>query len=997
MSKLFSKKITKLLFVMLIVVIGGTIWHIATASAAFNSSNLMDDVVFNNSSSMSGPGIDSWLNTNFPQSCISTNNGFSSPQPTGYTPSSGFTYGSNVSAGTVIYDAAHVYGLNPEVILATLEKESSVVSGSASYGCQYINTSMGYGCLDNSACPVDPATESGFSKQVIHATWLLRYAEQRSEGNVSWDVQVTNFPNSGDVWDNSDDPQSCYSGPMTQGTFSVCPNSSPSYYDGLDTIDSQSVYIGSGATAALYDYTPHFSGNENFDNIFLSWFGAIYGNPFETVQYSQSAYPTLNPGQSVTVDIEFQNEGTYPWYDDSSFSSAPANEYPVHLATSSPLNSSDPFSSGWPTSTRPSLNFAAVYNSDGTLAGSQSIVEPGQIGKFTFTITAPANLAPGNYTEFFQPVAEGSGNGEFNNPSTFFVITVNPVPALTLSSQSTSSPTVYSGNRTMVDVKLQNTGNVALYDSNSVGSAPSGTYPVHLATDSPLNSSDPFSSGWPTSTRPSLNFAAVYNSDGTTLASNQNVAQPGQIIEFSFPLTAPSDYATGTYPESFTPIMEGTGNGYFPDENITFNINVPSSPVVAYTSSPGTITASANNQQNVAINITNVGNATLPSTTSLYTSSGSIFADNSTWASSSVILNSIGSSINPGQSATLSFDALSPTVSSSTNETLNLQFQQPLGTPVPSNGSLDIPFNITTPTYQSSNQGQSGYPTLSYGENSVVYFKYQNTGNQIWYDHNSISSATTRNPYVIDFATSYPLNRSSGFDDGWFSSSRPNLNFTAVYNSDGSTLASNQNVVEPGQIVEFQFNITPSGSLSPGAYREFFQPVAEGTADGAFNFPWTFIDVTVPSPSYNATQVTQSAYPTLNDGQQAQAYFEYKNTGNLPWYDDTSFSSDHPSGVYPVHLATSMPLNSSSPFGATWPTPSRATLNLSAVFESDGTTLSADQHIVQPGEIGKYTYTLSVPNNMVAGSYRQFFQPVAEGTGNGAFNFPWTSTVVTVQ
>src|SRR3982751_6777808 len=132
-----NKKLILGIRLLLVFCVAGFAWHSLTAHAAFNANNLIDDSVFDNANTMDGPGIDAWLNANFPQSCISTNSGFSTPALLGYSPSSGFTYGGNVSAGTVIYQASHVYGVNPQVILATLQKESSVVSGTASYHCQY--------------------------------------------------------------------------------------------------------------------------------------------------------------------------------------------------------------------------------------------------------------------------------------------------------------------------------------------------------------------------------------------------------------------------------------------------------------------------------------------------------------------------------------------------------------------------------------------------------------------------------------------------------------------------------------------------------------------------------------------------------------------------------------------------------------------------------------------------------------------------------------------
>ncbi|HKU19075.1 MAG TPA: hypothetical protein VJP80_07470 [Candidatus Saccharimonadales bacterium] len=279
------------------------------AASAFNSNNVMDESVFDNVTSMNASQIDSWLNNNFPNSCISTNHGFSAPNPTGYSPSGGFTYGGNVSAGQVIATSAQVYGLNPQVLLATLQKEQSLVSGDA--GCSTLRyaAAVGYGCPDGgttysysglnlytlngttvtsvSGTCVNSAAKTGFSQQVIRAAWLLKFGEQRSNGNTGWAV-ITGS------WDNSDDPATCYAGPMTQGNRKRCSSdSSTTYYDGYTVIDGSSTHMDNGSTAALYWYTPHFSGNQNFDNIFTAWFGTIYGDvigPSVYRLYSSSAH-----------------------------------------------------------------------------------------------------------------------------------------------------------------------------------------------------------------------------------------------------------------------------------------------------------------------------------------------------------------------------------------------------------------------------------------------------------------------------------------------------------------------------------------------------------------------------------------------------------------------------------------------------------------------------------------------------------------------------------
>lgn len=295
----------------------------ANSSAAFNSNNLMDDSVFNNSSSMNTSQIDAFLNT-FPSSCISTNNGFVSADVTGYNPSQGFLYGANVSAGTIINNASQAYDLNPQVLLATLQKEQSLVSGGAGcrpetppvlnpcpnppYGtsstcvtaCQYgggcIYIALGYDC------PYYCVPGSvGFSKQVIKAAWKLKFTQQRSLGNYNWNIQKPG-------WDNSDDPLTDYGGYMTQGIFKRNSSSTLTSYDGYRPVNSNAltVHLDSGATASLYSYTPFTNGNQNFVTIFENWFGPVSGN--EIGQYSYRLYNSGRRDHNYTA-IENQREG----------------------------------------------------------------------------------------------------------------------------------------------------------------------------------------------------------------------------------------------------------------------------------------------------------------------------------------------------------------------------------------------------------------------------------------------------------------------------------------------------------------------------------------------------------------------------------------------------------------------------------------------------------------------------------------------------------------
>ena len=282
------------------------------ASASFDKGLLIGDLVFDNKNVMSAAQIDAFLNT-FSKSCISTASGFQAIQPTGYSPSSGFTYGGYVSAGTVIHTAAQAYDVNPQVLLVTLEKEQSLVSGrnsttycsSSNNGNHKYAAATGYGCPDSgtdysytglnlyrrngttqtkvtSTC-VNTSAKAGFSQQVIRAAWLLKFSQQRSQGRVDWAIVRGN-------WDNSDDLSSCYSGPMVRGTWQRCPSGPSTFYDGNKTIDGQTVRMGSGATAALYWYTPHFHGNEVFVSLFEDWFGSTHGTPFFKVPNDNKTY-----------------------------------------------------------------------------------------------------------------------------------------------------------------------------------------------------------------------------------------------------------------------------------------------------------------------------------------------------------------------------------------------------------------------------------------------------------------------------------------------------------------------------------------------------------------------------------------------------------------------------------------------------------------------------------------------------------------------------------
>jgi hypothetical protein len=287
-------------------------------------------------------------------------------------------------------------------------------------------------------------------------------------------------------------------------------------------------------------------------------------------------------------------------------------------------------------------------------------------------------------------------------------------------------------------------------------------------------------------------------------------------------------------------------------------------------------------------------------------------------------------------------------------------------------GMAWLGITVEKPTYTATFAGQSPYPSFLQGQSASAYLRYKNMGNVNWYDDTS-AGAVGANP--VHLATSNPINRNSIFSATWVGASRANATFSKVYESDGTTLAANQHIVQPGQIVEFDFTFKSSQSTAAGIYREYFQPILEGGSTWDMGGQ-AWLAVTVQTPLYSATYAGQSNYPTIQRGNSASAYFKYKNTGNVSWYDDTSASA---AGAKPVHLATSNPINRSSVFSATWPGSNRAAATFSKVYESDGTTLAANQHIVQPGQIVEFDFIVSTNGSTPLGLSREYFQPILEG------------------
>lgn len=259
---------------------------LAANTQNFNPGNIIDDAVFTNSESMTVEQIQNFLNSKV--SCDNYGRktselgggtrvqwlsvrGYSTPirciSDYVENPSTGENnYGRDVkiqggmSAAQIIHAYSRQFNINPQVIIATLQKENSMITDEWPTLKQF-QEAMGFGCPDNvapGAPACDPAYKS-FSSQIYQAA---RHFRGYIDAKAGWHVTF----NTG--WNN----------------IGYHPNSA---------CGSSKIFIENRATVALYTYTPYQPnraainagygsgdscssyGNRNFYNYFTDWFGTV--------------------------------------------------------------------------------------------------------------------------------------------------------------------------------------------------------------------------------------------------------------------------------------------------------------------------------------------------------------------------------------------------------------------------------------------------------------------------------------------------------------------------------------------------------------------------------------------------------------------------------------------------------------------------------------------------------------------------------------------------
>ncbi len=89
------------------------------------------------------------------------------------------------TAATIIYKVGRACGVNPQVLLVTLQKEESLVTDTWPGADQY-RKATGYACPDTT--PVCDSTYNGFFNQVYKAAWAyVRYTSPKGTNGAGWD------------------------------------------------------------------------------------------------------------------------------------------------------------------------------------------------------------------------------------------------------------------------------------------------------------------------------------------------------------------------------------------------------------------------------------------------------------------------------------------------------------------------------------------------------------------------------------------------------------------------------------------------------------------------------------------------------------------------------------------------------------------------------------------------------------------------------------------
>lgn len=281
----------------------------ALSGSQFDPGNIIPDAEFYNGGGMNEAQVQTFLNAQIgtcrSSSCL--NVGRYSLNSHGADAMCGaLTGGSSLTAAQIITRVGAACGINPKVIIVTLQKEQALVNGATARNpsAAVLERAMGYACPDSANGGCDPAY-AGVGNQVFWASWQWkRYGNPAGTSNYF-------------TW------------------FAPGGNRSVQYNPNA-ACGTKSVYIQNKATAALYYYTPYTPnqaalnnlygtgdgcsayGNRNFWRLYNDWFGvSTADNPFGGIDVKQfgPGYVQVNGwaldpnAKTQTVQVQWYSDG----------------------------------------------------------------------------------------------------------------------------------------------------------------------------------------------------------------------------------------------------------------------------------------------------------------------------------------------------------------------------------------------------------------------------------------------------------------------------------------------------------------------------------------------------------------------------------------------------------------------------------------------------------------------------------------------------------------
>ncbi len=292
----------------------------STGVVGFNAGNIISDEIFFQKQAMSAGDIQSFLNGKVPRcepgyTCLKDFAQSTTTRQADAMCTSTYEGRSRQTAAEIIYYVAQACGINPQVLLVTLQKEQGLVTHVWPSDWRY-TIAMGQGCPDTADCD---SRYYGFFNQVYGAAWQLkRYA------NPPGTSQYFTWYAPGRTWNIRYNPDAgCGSSPVA---------------------------VANQATANLYYYTPYQPnaaalmagygegdgcsayGNRNFYNYFTDWFGSTQSGAVSAIAKAHAnlggATGPLGPAV-IAVVCGLQGGGCFQEFQGGAIYSSPSGTFAI--------------------------------------------------------------------------------------------------------------------------------------------------------------------------------------------------------------------------------------------------------------------------------------------------------------------------------------------------------------------------------------------------------------------------------------------------------------------------------------------------------------------------------------------------------------------------------------------------------------------------------------------------------------------------------------------